>query len=68
MTDCMYALPHELTGIGTTCGLFHGQMACNGYGRGCAGYRAHTAESRKALANVIAEKRKEEQAKEGASA
>ena len=25
MTDCMFAIPHELTGIGTTCGLFHGQ-------------------------------------------
>lgn len=68
MTDCMYALPHELTGMGTMCGLFKGQLDCNGYGRGCAGYRAHTAESRKALAEAIAEKRRQEQAEEGASA
>ena len=55
--NCMYALPHELTGIGECCRLFHGGMLCNGLGASCAGYRAHNAESRKALAEAIAERR-----------
>ena len=67
MINCMYALPHELTGTSTTCGLFGGKLACNGYGNGCVGYRSHTAESRKVLADAIAEKRKK-QAKKGADA
>ena len=57
--NCMFALPHELTGIGECCGLFGGQLACNGYGKRCLGYRAHDAESRKALADAIAEKQKQ---------
>ena len=57
--NCMFALPHELTGMGATCGLFRGQLQCNGYGRKCTGYRAHNAESRKALAEAIAERRKQ---------
>lgn len=56
--NCMFALPHELTGLGECCGLFRGQLSCNGLGRKCTGYRAHNAESRKALAEAIAERRK----------
>ena len=55
--NCMFALPHELTGIGECCVLLGN--ACNGYGRRCLGYRAHNAESRKALAEAIAEKQKQ---------
>ena len=55
--NCMFALPNELTGIGTVCGLVSG--ACNGYGKRCLGYRAHNAESRKALADAIAERKKQ---------
>lgn len=55
--NCMFLLPHELTGIGECCGLFG--SVCNGYGRKCTGYRAHNAESRKALADAIAEKKKQ---------
>lgn len=65
MSDCMYEIPHELSGIGSVCGLLGN--CCNGYGKDCLAYRKHTKESRKAIANVIAEKRKQEQAKEGAS-
>lgn len=57
--NCMFALPHELTGIGTICGLFGN--ACNGYGKRCLGYRAHNTESRKALAEAIAEKKKQKE-------
>lgn len=64
--NCMFALPHELTGLGECCGLFKGQLACNGYGEKCCGYQPHTAESRKALAEAIA-KRKEELKKEARS-
>jgi hypothetical protein len=62
--NCMYALPHELTGLGECCGLFQGQLSCNGYGAKCAGYMPHNAESRKALAEAIAERRKQKQKKE----
>lgn len=55
--NCMFALPNELTGIGTVCGLFG--SACNGSGKRCLGYRAHNAESRKALAEAIAERQKQ---------
>lgn len=60
--NCMFALPHELTGIGECCGLFGN--VCNGLGKRCLGYRAHNAESRKELAEAIAEKRKQKQKKE----
>lgn len=55
--NCMFALPHELTGMGTICGLFSSH--CNGYGKRCLGYRPHDAESRKALAEAIAKRKKE---------
>lgn len=55
--NCMFALPHELTGIGECCGLFGN--ACNGYGRRCIGYQPHNAESRKALAGAIEERQKQ---------
>lgn len=58
---CMFALPHELTGLGTLCGLV-GEAPCNGHGRRCPGYQPHTRESRKALADAISEAKK--QAKE----
>ncbi len=63
-TSCMYELPHELTGIGSVCGLF--KNVCNGYGKDCIGYKRHTNESRAKLEKAIAEvqKRKEEH-KEG---
>ena len=57
--NCMFAIPHELTGIGTVCGLFGN--VCNGFGRRCLGYRAHNAESRKALAEAIAERKKQKE-------
>lgn len=63
--NCMFALPHELTEMGTTCGLFRGQLPCNGYGRKCTGYRAHNAETRKALAEAIAERKKQKEADDG---
>lgn len=63
--NCMFLLPHELTGLGESCGLFKGQLGCNGYGKRCAAYVPHNAESRKALAEAIA-KRKEEMKKGGA--
>ena len=59
--NCMFALPHELTGMGTTCGLFQGQLPCNKLGKLCAGYHAHNAESRKALADAIAKRKKEKE-------
>ena len=62
--NCMFALPHELTGRGEVCGLM--RTSCNGYGRRCVAYQPHNAESRKALADAIA-KRKEETRKGGAS-
>lgn len=61
--NCMYALPHELTGLGECCGLLGN--VCNGYGKRCVAYVPHNAESRKALAEAIA-KRKEEIRKGGA--
>ena len=61
--NCMFALPHELTGLGEVCGLL--KTCCNGYGRRCVAYQPHNAESRKALADAIA-KRKEELKKGGA--
>lgn len=58
--NCMFLLPHELTGRGERCGLL--KTCCNGYGRRCVAYVPHNAESRKALAEAIA-KRKEEMLK-----
>jgi hypothetical protein len=54
----MFALPHELTGMGTIRGLFH--AGCNGYGKHCLGYVPHNAESRKALAEAIAKRKRKE--------
>lgn len=45
--NCMYAIPHELSGMGTVCALFRNN--CNKLGRKCLGYKKHTAETRKAL-------------------
>lgn len=45
--NCMYAIPHELSGMGTVCALFRNN--CNNLGKRCLGYKAHTAETRKAL-------------------
>lgn len=60
--NCMFAIPHELTGLGECCcGLFRGKLACNGYGEKCCGYQPHNAESRKALAEAIAEKQKQKE-------
>lgn len=53
--DCRYAIPHELSGIGTVCGLFCNN--CNGYGKRCLGYEPHDDVSRKALEDAIREKR-----------
>lgn len=61
--NCMFLLPHDLTGLGSWCGLL--KTCCNGYGRRCVAYQPHNAESRKALADAIA-KRKEELKKGGA--
>ena len=62
--NCMFLLPHELTGLGECCGLFKGQLGCNGYGRRCVAYVPHDAESRKALAEAIAERQKQKQKEE----
>ncbi len=51
--NCMFMLPPKLTGLGECCGLFKGQLGCNGYGKKCCGYQPHNAESRKALAEAI---------------
>lgn len=61
--NCMFAIPHELSGIGEVCGLLHN--ASNGLGKHCVAYEPHTAETRKQLADAIAAKRKAK--KEGAS-
>lgn len=45
--NCMYAIPHELSGMGTVCAIF--QSTCNNFGKRCLGYKKHTAETRKAL-------------------
>ena len=58
-TDCMFALPYELTGIGTLCGLIKGSP-CNGYGKKCTGYAPHTEESLEILDKVIKEKKSKE--------
>lgn len=57
--NCMFALPHELTGIGECCGLFGN--VCNGYGKRCLGYKPHDQYTRKTLAEAIAEKQKQKQ-------
>ena len=57
--NCAYAIPHELTGIGTICGLFN--SACNKYGRRCLAYRKETKEERE----YIEQKIKEAKAKNG---
>lgn len=49
--NCMYAIPHELTGVGTVCAAT--RLSCNQLGRRCIIYRPHTAESSKALAEAI---------------
>ena len=54
--NCAYAIPHELTGIGTVCGLFHN--VCNGHGKMCLGFRRHTPETRRMLADAIAERKR----------
>lgn len=53
--NCMYAIPHELSGIGTVCALF--QNVCNRLGKRCLGYTAHTAESRKELEAALEARR-----------
>lgn len=56
--NCMFHVPHELSGIGDVCALMH--SACNGLGRRCIAYQRETAESRKALEDAIAARRKTE--------
>lgn len=51
--NCMFLFPHELTGLGECCGLFGGQLVCNGYGKKCCGYQPHDQHTRKALAEAI---------------
>lgn len=55
--NCMYLLPKKLTGKCTICGLFFG-AACM-HGTNCVGYTPHTKESKKALAEAIADKIRE---------
>lgn len=57
--ECMYAIPHELTGIGTLCGIIKG-CACNGLGKNCIGYIPHTKESLAVLNGVIEEMKSKE--------
>ena len=61
--NCMFALPHELTGLGECCGLF--RSVCNGYGTRCVAYQPHNAESLKALAEAIADRRKKREGENG---
>lgn len=58
-TECKFALPHELTGLGTLCGILKG-CVCNGYGKDCVGYEPHTKESLAVLNRVIEEKKAKE--------
>ena len=60
-SDCMFMVPHELTGIGPACALF--KDVCNKLGTRCVGYEKHTAESRKALEKALAECRARKEAK-----
>lgn len=59
--NCMFRIPHELSGFGEVCGLT--KCPCNGYGKDCLAYRPHTKESRAALAEAIEIKRKEREGK-----
>ena len=59
--DCMYALPHELSGIGTVCILSNNE--CNGLGKRCLCHRKHLPETRKALAKAIEKRKKEGESK-----
>ena len=56
-SDCMFMVPHELTGVGSTCALF--KDVCNKFGTRCVGYEKHTAESRKVLEDLLEKRRKE---------
>ena len=56
--DCMYHLPHELTGLGALCGLLQG-CGCNHYGKRCVVFEPHTKESREALKQAIRIKQEE---------
>ena len=58
--NCMYMVPHELSGMGNVCDLL--QNACNGLGTRCLAYRPHNAETRKALADAIAAKKAQKHA------
>ena len=51
-SNCMFEVPHELTGLGACCALF--KDVCNKLGKRCLGYTPHTAESRKALEEALA--------------
>lgn len=51
-SNCMFEVPHELTGLGACCTLF--RNVCNKLGKRCIGYMPHTAESRKALEEALA--------------
>lgn len=64
-TDCMYEIPHELSGIGSVCGLLRNN--CNGYGKHCLAYRKHTKESRQALEKALAEVKAVKEATDGKS-
>lgn len=60
-SDCMFMVPHEITGIGAVCALFKG--VCNKLGARCIGYEKHTAKSFKALEKALAECRARKEAK-----
>lgn len=55
---CMFALPRELTGMSTMCGLTSGTMDCNRDEEKCCGFIPHTEETLEVLNKVINEKTK----------
>ena len=59
--DCMYYLPHELTGGDEICGIV--KTFCNCYGKNCVAFKRHTKESRAELAKAIEIRKKQREAK-----
>lgn len=59
--NCMFKIPHELSGCGSFCVLLKNN--CNDYGKNCIAYKAHNKESRAALAEAIEIKKKKREVK-----
>lgn len=57
-SKCMFALPRELTGTSTMCGLTSGTMDCNRDEENCCGFIPHTEETLELLNKAINERNK----------